>query len=95
MTTRRIKIGKKSIKASLIKLLDKNLIVLAGKKGYVMCGYLDLKAANAFKEVAIKVTGVSTIKEVLEAKAHSVSLAAKKLGLHKGQGVKDVLKTIA
>ena len=61
MITKKVKVGKKYIEAVLIKLLDKNLILLRGSRGYVMCGYLNLKAAEKFKEAAVKITGVSTI----------------------------------
>lgn len=91
----RIKIGKKSIQAFLFKLGEKNLIVLRGKKGYVMCGYLNLGVANKFKDVAVKIVGVSTIKDSLRTKVHSATSRAKRLGIYKGQPIKDVLKIIA
>lgn len=94
MISRKIKAGKKSILAVEIKLLDKNLIVLRGDKGYIMCGYLNLKAANKFKDAAVKITGVTTIHEALDAKVHSCTYSAKKLGINKGQSIKDVLKII-
>jgi len=91
---RKVKVGKKYIQAVLIKLIDKNLIILRGSKGYVMCGYLNLGAANKFREAAVKITGVSTIKEAITAKVHSATYAAKELGISKGQPIKDVLKII-
>ena len=90
-----IKVGKKSIKAFLIRLVDKNLIILKGSQGYIMCGYLNLSAANKFREVAVKVTGVSSIEDVLKAKVHSLSYEAEKLGLRRNQKIKDVIKIIA
>ncbi len=78
-----------------MKLGNKNLIVLRGQKGYVMCGYLSLKAAGKFKDAAAVITGVSTLKEALKAKVYSATLKAKRLGIHKGQCIKDVLKIIA
>jgi len=91
---RKVKVGEKCIQAVLIKLVGKNLIILRGSKGYVMCGYLNLGAANKFRETAVKITGISTIKEALAAKVHSATYAAKKLGINKGQPIKDVLKII-
>lgn len=95
MISREIKTGKKSILAVLIKLMDKNLIVLKGEKGYIMCGYLNLRAADKFKDIAVKITGISTIEEALKTKVHSCTYAAKKLGIYKGQAIRDVLKIIA
>ena len=95
MQSRRIKIGNKCIQGFLIKLVNKNLIVLLGSKGYIMCGYLNLGVANKFKEVAVKIIKVSSIKEALEAKVYSATYAARRLGICKGQPIKDVLKIIA
>ena len=79
----------------VMKLGSKNLIVLRGSKGYVMCGYLNMKAANSFKEVAVKITGAATIKDALKSKAAAVSVAARGIGLRRNQPIKDVLKIIA
>ena len=95
LVSQKIKVGKKQVLAVLLKLNLKNLIVLSGSKGYVMCGYLNLSAANKFSDVAVKITGVSTIKQALAAKVHSASYSAKKIGIKKGKAIKDVLKIIA
>ena len=92
--SRKIKIGKKYVLGICLKLTSKNLIVFSGRRGYVMCGYLNLKAADKLKDVAAKITGVSTINEALDANVHSATSAAKRLGIHKGQAIKDVLKII-
>lgn len=92
---KKIKVGKKYVQAVLIKLLAKNFILLKGSRGYIMCGYLDLKAAGKFNDAAIKIVGVSTIGEALAAKVHSCSSAARKLGIYKNQPVKEVLEIIA
>jgi len=91
----KIKIGGKYIEAFLISLQSKNLILLRGSRGYVMCGYLNLKAAEKFKDVAIKITGISTIEEALKTSVHSCTSSARKLDIFKGQPIKEVLKIIA
>ena len=90
----KIKIGGKYIEAFLISLQSKNLILLRGSRGYVMCGYLNLKAAERFKDAAIKITGISTIKEALKASVHSCTSSARKVGIYKGQPIKEALKII-
>lgn len=60
-----------------------------------MCGYLNLKAAGKFKDAAVMITGVSTIREALSSKVSSCTLPAGKLGVYAGQPVKEVLKIIA
>ncbi len=95
VTLKKIKIRKKSITALLMPLQKKNLIVLCGKRGYVMCGYLNLKVAEKFDDVAIKIVGVSTLNDALYASAHSCTSAAGKLGIKKGQPIADILEKIA
>ena len=78
-----------------LKLLNKKLIVFRGSKGYIMCGYLNLKVAEKFRDCAAKITGVSSIREALRARMHSCTRSAKRLGIYKGQPVKDALAIIA
>jgi uncharacterized protein YunC (DUF1805 family) len=95
MTYKKIKIGTKYIEAFLVPLLAKNFIVLKGSKGYVMCGYLNLNTARICKDAAVKVVGVATIDEALAARVHSCTNAAKRLGVKKGQNIKETLRLIA
>lgn len=92
---KKIKIGVKFIDTILIKLLSKNFILLKGRKGFVMCGYLNLGAAKKFKDAAAKIVGVSTIEQALKATVHSCTPEAKNIGIHKGQPIKETLKLIA
>lgn len=92
---KKIKIGKKYIKAFALDLGEKNLVVLKGSRGYVMCGYLNMKAAYKFKDAAVKITGVATIEDALKAIVHSLTGEARKLGIYKGQAVKEVLGIIS
>jgi len=78
-----------------MRLQSKNLIILKGGKGYIMCGYLDLSTADKFKDVAVRITGASNIAEAVLANVHSLSQAAKRLGIYKGQPIKEVLEIIA
>ncbi len=59
-----------------------------------MCGYLNLSVAERFHDVAIKIVGVSTLNSAFNSKVHSCTSAAKKIGIYKGQPVKEVLKII-
>ncbi|MCK5288769.1 MAG: DUF1805 domain-containing protein [Candidatus Omnitrophica bacterium] len=94
VTQKKIKVGKRVVEAILTKLGDKNLIVLKGSKGYIMCGYLNMKVANKFKDIGIKIVGVSTIEQAIKTKVNSMTYTAKKIGIYKGQEIKDVLKII-
>jgi len=84
-----------AIEAVCITLQSKNFIVLRGAKGYIMCGYLNMDAANKFNDVAVKITGVASIEEALKASAAELSTAAAAAGIKIGQPVKEILELIA
>jgi len=67
------------------------LLVIQGKKGFVMCGYLNMDIANKLGDVAVRVTGVRSFEDVLNAKVVDVSEASKKLGIHTGMQAKEAL----
>ncbi len=67
------------------------LLVIRAAKGFVMCGYLNMDVANKLGDVAVRVTGVKSFEDVLEAKAVEVSEAAKKLGITIGMPAREAL----
>lgn len=67
------------------------LLVIRAGKGFVMCGYLNIDVANKLGDVAVRVTGVKSFEDVLNAKAVDVSEAAKKLGIAIGMSAKEAL----
>lgn len=92
---KKIKVGKIYIEAVCIRLQSKNFVLLRGKIGYIMCGYLDLKIAEKFNDVAVRIEGVASIPDALKSQVRSCTSQAKKLGIYPGQPVKEVLKIIA
>ncbi len=95
LKTQKIQVGDKVVEGLSLKLQERTLVVLRGDKGYVMCGYLNLEAADKFGDAAVIVTGVSSIEDALNATVSACSQAASKLGITKGQPIKDILKLIA
>lgn len=67
------------------------LLVIRAGCGFVMCGYLNMDIANKLGDVAVRVTGVRSFEDVLNAKAVDVSEAAKKRGIFAGMLAKDAL----
>ncbi len=67
------------------------LLVIRAGKGFVMCGYLNIDVANKLGDVAVRVTGVKSFEDVLNAKSVDVSEAAKKLGIAIGMSAKEAL----
>lgn len=92
---KKIKIGNNSLIAFSLQLQKKSFVLIRGTKGYIMCGYLDLRIADKFGDTAIKVVGVKSITEALRARAYSLSKKAKSMGLRRNQPIKEILKKIA
>ena len=92
---RKIKVGKCYVEAIRFPLGTKTLVAIRGRRGYIMCGYLNMKVACDFGEAAVKISGVATINDALRTKVSSLTPKAKKLGIYKNQPIKDVLKIIA
>lgn len=89
-----IKIGTGRVEAYALQLGEKSLVLLRGTRGFIMCGYLNLSAAKRFKDAAIKITGVRTIADALNARVHSCTPRARRLGVCRGQPVKETLRLI-
>jgi uncharacterized protein YunC (DUF1805 family) len=94
MKTKKIKLEKGEIIGSLIQLNNAPLIVLQAKKGYVMCGYLNINTANKLGDIAGKITGVKSFNDALNATIIEVSENAKKIGLQEGINSKDFLNML-
>jgi len=67
------------------------LLVIRARKGFVMCGYLNMDVANKLGDAAVRVTGVKSFEDVLNSKAVDVSEAAKKLGITVGMPAREAL----
>jgi len=77
-----------------IDLANAPLLIIQAKKGFVMCGYLNIQTANKLGDVAGKVTRVKTFQDMLEAKIVELSENAKKLGLTEGMQARTFLNTL-
>ena len=60
-----------------------NMLVLACEKGFIMCGYLNLEAAEKFGDTAC-IIGGSSFEELLANPVKAVSEEAQKLGITVG-----------
>ncbi|MCZ7383146.1 MAG: DUF1805 domain-containing protein [Candidatus Methanoperedens sp.] len=91
MLVEQIKLDKGSALGLKMDMENAPLLVIRAGCGFVMCGYLNMDIANKLGDVAVRVTGVRSFEEVLNAKAQDVSLAAKSLGIIVGMTAKDAL----
>jgi len=71
------------------------LLLVIGKKGFVMCGYLNLDAAERLGTTAAVVSGVNSFDDVLNAQIKASTSKAKALGLEPGKVVKTVIGRLA
>ncbi len=82
--------GKKA--SGLEVALPKAPLVLAtGKDGFVMCGYLNIEAADKLGVAAAMVRGVATVDDLLKASVQAVSKAAAEKGAAVGMTGRDAL----
>jgi uncharacterized protein YunC (DUF1805 family) len=68
------------------------LLLIKADKGFVMCGYLDMETADALGDIAVKVKGVSTFDDVLDAAVVGATSAAIRLGIKLGMTGKEALE---
>jgi len=71
------------------------LLLIVGGKGFVMCGYLNLDAAEKIGAAAAVVSGVNSFEDVLNAEIKAATSKAKALGLEPGKVVRTVLGILA
>ena len=68
------------------------LVMISASKGFAMCGYLNIESVNKAGEVAVRVTGVKTFDDVLNAKVANVSDKARELGIKEGETAREALE---
>ena len=94
MKTQTIILEKGKVTGYCIDLGNAPLLLIQARKGFVMCGYLDMAVANKLGDIAGKVTGVKTFEDVLKATIVDVSENAKKAGLIEGMNARKFLNEL-
>ena len=96
MIEKEIKIKNTVFKGIELDLCDSSkLLVITGKKGYIMCGYLNINTAQKRDDVACIVTGVKTIEDMLNSKVVALTAKAQGLGISMDMEVNRVLEILA
>ena len=91
---KKIKLEDEEADGYSINIGNAPLLIIKAKKGYVMCGYLNIATANKIGDIAGIVTGVKDFDDVLNADIIEISENAKKMGLKTGIKGKDFLKIL-
>ena len=71
------------------------MVLIEGDKGFVMCGYLNIDAAESLGAAAALVSGVNSWEDVLNAQIKTATTKAKAIGLEPGKVVGDVIAALA
>jgi uncharacterized protein YunC (DUF1805 family) len=68
------------------------LLLITAEKGFIMCGFLNVEAAERLGVAAAVVSGVKTFEDVLNGQVKAVTTKAKSLGVEVGMKGADGLK---
>jgi uncharacterized protein YunC (DUF1805 family) len=68
------------------------LLLMIADKGFVMCGFLNIEAAEKLGVNAAVVSGVKSFEDVLSAPVKAVTTKAKSLGVEVGMKGAEALK---
>ncbi|MGP6206511.1 YunC family protein [Cuniculiplasma sp. SKW3] len=74
-----------------IEMYRAPLIIIRGKRGYVMCGYLNIETAEKLGDAGALVRGVKDLQTMMNATIEETTTAAESIGLHKGKKVEEVI----
>ncbi|AKB63023.1 MAG: DUF1805 domain-containing protein [Methanosarcina mazei] len=69
-----------------------SLLVIRAEKGFLMCGYLNVSAAEALGDAAAKVKGVQSFEDMLEATVVEATKFARDLGVEAGMAGREALE---
>jgi len=70
------------------------LVMIIGRTGFVMCGFLSVEAAERLNVTAAMVSGVRNFDDVLEAEVKAVTSRADDKGIKVGMKGKDAVKLL-
>ncbi len=68
------------------------LLMIIGQTGFVMCGFLNVDAAEKINVATAMVSGVKTFDDVLEAEVKAATSRAQAKGVKPGMKGKEALK---
>jgi len=68
------------------------LLLIIAEKGFIMCGFLNVEAAEKLGVAAAVVSGVKTFEDVLNGQIKAVTSKAKNFGVEVGMKGVDALK---
>lgn len=91
-TYMRIQLNSGEAHCYLVPIEPAPLLVIAARRGFVMCGYLDIEVVEDMGAAAAKVWGVSSFNDVLNARIVEATSRAREMGVSIGMRGKDALE---
>lgn len=70
------------------------LVAVIGKKGFVMCGFLNVDVAERLGVTAAMVSGVKTFDDMLNAEIKAVTSEAEVKGIRQGMKGREAVKLL-
>jgi len=88
----KIKVANGFVEGYKVDMDNAPLILVKAKRGFVMCGYLNIEAAKGLGDAAARVTGVRSFEDLLAAHIVDVTERAEALGVVRGMTGKAALE---
>jgi len=80
-----VKVGEKACLGVRVELPESPpLVLVVADRGFVMCGFLNIEAAERLGVAAAMVTGVKTFEDVLNAEVKAATTKARGMGVQLG-----------
>jgi len=90
-----LRIADKTATGLLVELPDSPpLVMIIGKTGFIMCGFLNMDVAEKLSVAAVMVSGVKTLEDVLKAEVKATTSKAKMKGITVGMKGEEALKLL-
>jgi len=90
-----LKIDDKIVTGLRVDLPDSPpLVMIVGRTGFVMCGFLNVEAAEKLNVTAAMVSGVRNFDDMLDAGVKAVTSGARRKGIRVGMRGKDAVKLL-
>lgn len=70
------------------------LVLVVGDNAFVMCGFLNIEAAEKFGVPCARVVGVRTVEDVLNKEIQQSTSRAKEMGITDKQRVADIVEKL-
>lgn len=68
------------------------IVLITGKKGFLMCGYLNMEAVEKTGASAASISGVNTFEDLLNKEVVKISAMARESGVKEGMKGREALK---